>query len=461
NPEIYLKNNLSCFFFFQARTHQLLNQEQRLRQRRGQTEQEHAAPLRRAGRKRGRRPHPAGGRSQRGHGEQQWPHAHRPGSPGAQPAAPPHAEPRQTGEDPLQLPLPADSQQVQNVFAVCFLHGDVGKHRRHRGHELGVVVAERDPAGLCDRRDQPRLEEFHESGFSLSVAGFGADGFSLLDAGHLRHSSGSFHFQRHRSAVLLPPYLQDRPRLRQGNRRREKNERAGVGGGRLSGPQDLLHFLHDKETDENEPLLRLRRLCGQTGSSLHLDQRLHRSEEPSLLRALPGFAGDDGSLDVLWLHRVLVQSLCAAVRGTGPVGRRVCSDWLLSLAARHFLPGLLPHILVLHDPAAAALPDRLSWTDHIREKQPNEPPEETGTDRLSETESIQFGRGEEPGLLLPAEMLRSLQTGRHRLDAAVPARLRPAHVRTPRHGLTPHSWGQGSEFNCGSGPKAQCIYLFL
>lgn len=75
----------------------------------------------------------------------------------------------------------------------------------------------------------------------------------------------------------------------------------------------------------------------------------------------------------------------------------------------------------------------------------------------------QLGRGEEPGLLLQAAVLRHLQAGRHRLDAAVPARPRPARVRTPRHGVTSQrARGRGSGFYCGSGPKStECIYLFL
>lgn len=38
-----------------------------------------------------------------------------------------------------------------------------------------------------------------------------------------RHSSGLVHSERHCSALLLPSHLQDRPGLRQGNRRREEN----------------------------------------------------------------------------------------------------------------------------------------------------------------------------------------------------------------------------------------------
>jgi len=86
------------------------------------------------------------------------------------------------------------------------------------------------------------------------------------------------------------------------------SECVGVGWSRLSGPQDILHFLHgefpraqnrhfsetpcsmntnsdglfhivsraDKETNENEPLLPVWRLRGEAGSPLRLDQRLHR-----------------------------------------------------------------------------------------------------------------------------------------------------------------------------------------
>lgn len=42
-------------------------------------------------------------------------HTDRPGSPGAQPAAGPHAQPHQTGEDPLQFPLSALCQQIQGT----------------------------------------------------------------------------------------------------------------------------------------------------------------------------------------------------------------------------------------------------------------------------------------------------------------------------------------------------------
>lgn len=52
------------------------------------------------------------------------------------------------------------------------------------------------------------------------------------------------------------------------------------------------------------------------------------------------------------------------------------------------------------------------------------------------TVSLQSGRVAEPGVLLPAALLRPLQTGHHRLDAAVSARPRSEHVRTHRHDLT-------------------------
>lgn len=78
--------------------------------------------------------------------------------------------------------------------------------------------------------------------------------------------------------------------------------------------------------------------------------------------------------------------------------------------------------------------------------------------------SLQFGRGEEPAVLLPAALLWPLQTGRHRLDAAVSARPRPARVRTHRHGLTsppPLAQGQGSDAHSGSGPKAQSVFIYF
>lgn len=52
----------------------------------------------------------------------------------------------------------------------------------------------------------------------------------------------------------------------------------------------------------------------------------------------------------------LVKSLCAALWGAGPVGRRLCPGLLFSLAARHLRAGLLSHLLDKFDPAAAALP---------------------------------------------------------------------------------------------------------
>lgn len=47
-------------------------------------------------------------------------HAHRPGPPGQQPAAHPHAQPHQAGEDSLQLALSAARQQIQGT--VCWHH---------------------------------------------------------------------------------------------------------------------------------------------------------------------------------------------------------------------------------------------------------------------------------------------------------------------------------------------------
>lgn len=82
----------------------------------------------------------------------------------------------------------------------------------------------------------------------------------------------------------------------------------------------------------------------------------------------------------------------------------------------------------------------------------------------SPTVPLQSGRGEEPGVVLPAALLRPLQTGRHRLDAAVPARPRPADVRPHRHGLTSPprlAQGQRSDSYSGSGPKAQSVFIYF
>lgn len=52
----------------------------------------------------------------------------------------------------------------------------------------------------------------------------------------------------------------------------------------------------------------------------------------------------------------LVDSLRAALRGSGPVGRGLCPGQLLSLGARRLPAGLLSHLLVRNDLADAALP---------------------------------------------------------------------------------------------------------
>lgn len=82
----------------------------------------------------------------------------------------------------------------------------------------------------------------------------------------------------------------------------------------------------DQEADQNAALLQLRRVRGQAGPPLHLDQRLRRCaplctvlpadangqhhltgllssrcQEPPLLRPLPALAHADGKLDVLLL----------------------------------------------------------------------------------------------------------------------------------------------------------------
>ncbi|KAF0042787.1 hypothetical protein F2P81_004124 [Scophthalmus maximus] len=64
-------------------------------------------------------------------------------------------------------------------------------------------------------------------------------------------------------------------------------------------------YCTDKEADESAALLQLRRLRGEAGPPLGLDQRLHRCEEPSLLHPVPAGARVHGSLDVLRLSRVL------------------------------------------------------------------------------------------------------------------------------------------------------------
>lgn len=86
---------------------------------------------------------------------------------------------------------------------------------------------------------------------------------------------------------------------------------------------------------------------------------------------------------------------------------------VLSLAALHLRPGRLSYKLVYFDPAAAALPDCIPGTDDSRANKSNTSPEETPATCLSETKSIQFGRGEEPGVVLPAPLLWTLQTGHH------------------------------------------------
>lgn len=52
----------------------------------------------------------------------------------------------------------------------------------------------------------------------------------------------------------------------------------------------------------------------------------------------------------------LGQSLRAALRRPGPVGRRLRPGGLLAVAALHLLPGLLSHLLVGLHPAGAAVP---------------------------------------------------------------------------------------------------------
>lgn len=52
----------------------------------------------------------------------------------------------------------------------------------------------------------------------------------------------------------------------------------------------------------------------------------------------------------------LGQTLRAALRRPGPVGRRRRPGGLLAVAALHLLPGLLSHLLVCLHPAGAAVP---------------------------------------------------------------------------------------------------------
>lgn len=52
----------------------------------------------------------------------------------------------------------------------------------------------------------------------------------------------------------------------------------------------------------------------------------------------------------------LGQSLRAALRRPGPVGRRLRPGGLLAVAALHLLPGLLSHLLVCLRPGGAAVP---------------------------------------------------------------------------------------------------------
>lgn len=99
---------------------------------------------------------------------------------------------------------------LPGLSAVLALHRRVWKRGRHRRHELGVLVAQRNPAGLRDRCDQRGLEvrrelkneiktqhelllhqifvskqELPRSGLSVSPPCHSSHGFSVLDARHL------------------------------------------------------------------------------------------------------------------------------------------------------------------------------------------------------------------------------------------------------------------------------------
>lgn len=107
----------------------------------------------------------------------------------------------------------ASCLRVAGFPAVFALHGSAGERGRHRGHGLGVVAVQRDPAGLRDGRDQPRLQvapqigreaeeqtllslndanllflpeqELPQSGLRVPATVHVSDGVGLLDARHL------------------------------------------------------------------------------------------------------------------------------------------------------------------------------------------------------------------------------------------------------------------------------------
>lgn len=114
-----------------------------------------------------------------------------------------------------------------------------------------------------------------------------------------------------------------------------------------------------------------------------------------------------------------------------------CAVWACVLLALG--PVCVPAVAVslwleLRHTALSALPDRLPGFDHVRNQDPGGSSEETATDRFSQAEPIQPWRGEEPALLLPAQMLWSVQTFHRGLDSADLHGPKP--VRTRQHGLT-------------------------
>ena len=78
------------------------------------------------------------------------------------------------------------------------------------------------------------------------------------------------------------------------------------------------------------------------------------SDSPRLTQFCSGSGETHPPCCVCYFRRL--DSLRAALRGAGPVGRGLRPGQLLSLGAQHLPAGLLPHMLVQLDPATAALP---------------------------------------------------------------------------------------------------------